>query len=54
MNTPSDMENRNVSDAPLFDPFPEPQTMPKGWDFSGIMPTESLPAVEAAQDAAES
>lgn len=22
--------------APIFDPFPEPQTIPKGWDLSGL------------------
>jgi hypothetical protein len=32
--TTTSNENTNVSDAPLFDPFPEPQTMPSGWDLS--------------------
>ena len=25
-----------VSEAPIFDPFPEPNTMPSGWDLSGF------------------
>jgi len=24
--------------APIFDPFPEPNTMPSGWDLSGLIP----------------
>jgi hypothetical protein len=34
MSTPE--ENPNVSEAPIFDPFPEPNTMPSGWDLSGL------------------
>ena len=29
-------ENPNVTDDPIFDPFPEPNTMPSGWDLSDI------------------
>jgi len=36
MSTPN--ENPNASDTPIFDPFPEPQTMPSGWDLSGLTP----------------
>jgi hypothetical protein len=44
-------QKRDVSDALIFDPFPEPQTMPKGWDINGILSTEKLPAVtEATSD----
>jgi hypothetical protein len=45
MNTPNNKMEIESVQTPIFDPFPEPQTMPKGWDFSGLLPTESLPAV---------
>ncbi len=35
MSTPT--ENLNVSEAPIFEPFPEPNTMPSGWDLSGLI-----------------
>jgi hypothetical protein len=34
MSTPN--ENTTVSEAPIFDPFPETNTMPSGWDLSGL------------------
>ena len=34
MSTPN--ENSNVTEVPIFDPFPEPNTMPSGWDLSGL------------------
>jgi len=36
MSTPT--ENNNVSETPIFDPFPEPSGYPSGWDLSGITP----------------
>ena len=43
MSTPT--ENTDASDAPIFDPFPEPNTMPSGWDLSGLTPDpEPVPA----------
>ena len=27
-------ENTTVPEAPIFEPFPKPQTMPSGWDLS--------------------
>ena len=41
MSTPT--ENPNVPEAPIFDPFPEPNTMPSGWDLSGLTPDPRLP-----------
>lgn len=29
-------ENTKDPETPLFDPFPEPKTMPSGWDLSGF------------------
>jgi hypothetical protein len=54
MNTPNknNMETESAQ-APIFDPFPEPQTMPKGWDFSGLMTIESLPVVMVDTDSLE-
>lgn len=52
MSTPT--ENPNVSETPIFHPFPEPSTMPSGWDLSGLtpdpVPAPKPPAVEAADD----
>ncbi len=44
MSTPD--EEQNVPEAPLFDPFPEPQTMPAGWDLSGLV-SDAGPAPSA-------
>jgi hypothetical protein len=44
MSTPT--ENPSVSDSPIFDPFPEPNTMPSGWDLSGLVP-DPMPAPAA-------
>jgi hypothetical protein len=42
-------ENQKVSDAPIFDPFPEPNTMPAGWDLSGFI-REAGPVFAAPAD----
>jgi len=46
-------EQFEVFPSPLFDPFPEPQTMPKGWDLSALTPNSNLSAVEPAEESAE-
>jgi hypothetical protein len=33
-STTTDEETTQTS---IFDPFPEPQTIPKGWDVSGLV-----------------
>ena len=49
MSTPN--ENPNVSETPIFDPFPEPQTMPCGWDLSGLTPDPApAPATSTTDD----
>jgi hypothetical protein len=53
MNAPK-TKNLEADQRPIFEPFPQPQTMPKGWDFSGFATPESLPTVESAGDEAES
>jgi hypothetical protein len=47
MSTPD--ENTNVSETPIFHPFPEPSTMPSGWDLSGLTP-DPVPAPDAPAD----
>jgi hypothetical protein len=39
-------EDTNVPETPIFDPFPETNTMPSGWDLSGLVP-EPTPATTA-------
>ena len=51
MSTPT--ENTNVSETPIFEPFPEPQTMPSGWDLSGLTPDPVPAPVTPATDDAE-
>ncbi len=54
MNSPfAPQEQYEVFPSPLFDPFPEPQTMPKGWDLSELPPAWSLPAAQPTSDEAE-
>ena len=31
-------EKPNVPETPIFEPFPEPSTMPSCWDLSGLAP----------------
>ncbi len=35
---PTPKEETNATPDPIFDPFPEPQTMPSGWDLSVFIP----------------
>lgn len=54
MNTPSHSDNPNVSNDPIFDPFPEPRAYPSGWDLSGFESPSSLPSVPESDTPAES
>jgi hypothetical protein len=51
MSTPN--ENPNVSETPIFHPFPEPSTMPSGWDLSGFTPDPAPASAEMAGEATE-
>jgi hypothetical protein len=53
MNTPSNPDNPNISEHPIFDPFPEPRAYPSGWDLSGFEAPSSLPAAQPAADEVE-
>jgi hypothetical protein len=51
MSTPD--ENTNASESPIFHPFPEPSTMPSGWDLSGLTPDPQPAPAAPADDAPE-
>jgi hypothetical protein len=51
MSTPN--EDTNVSETPIFEPFPEPNTMPSGWDLSGLTPDPLPASADQASDDAE-
>jgi hypothetical protein len=37
MNAAKTIENE-TNQTSIFEPFPEPQTVPKGWDVSNLIP----------------
>ena len=39
-------ENQNTVDNSAYNPFPEPQTIPSGWDTSGFFSSEPASAEE--------
>ncbi len=50
MSTPN--ETPSVSETPIFHPFPEPSTIPSGWDLSRLTPDPApAPAVPADDEA---
>ena len=49
MNTPD--EDRDFNSA--YNPFPEPQTIPSGWDASAILSAPQPDSVIAEDDSAE-
>ena len=51
MNTPN--EERDMLENSAYNPFPEPQTIPAGWDLSGLTTPETV-AVMNEEDSAES
>lgn len=51
MSTPN--ENPNVSETPIFDPFPETNTMPSGWDLSGFASDPAPVSAAPAEDTPE-
>jgi hypothetical protein len=44
---------QNAVDNSAYNPFPEPQTIPSGWDTSGFYASQSASAEEPS-DSAES
>jgi hypothetical protein len=51
MNTQD--EDRDVFQSHCFDPFPEPQTIPSGWDMSTLLSTMEPVSVQLADDSSE-
>lgn len=49
MNTPN--EEREDCGNSAYNPFPEPQTIPSGWDLSGF---ESAPKADSNKDEEDS
>ena len=43
-------ENQDTVQSPAYNPFPEPQTIPSGWDLSELTPTAKND-LEMAEDA---
>jgi len=47
-------EDTNMSETPIFDPFPEPSGYPSGWDLSGLTPGPetalSTPVVDTPEE----
>ena len=52
MNTPNEDQDVNFNSA--YNPFPEPQTIPAGWDYSALMSTPQTDSVDQEDDFAES
>jgi hypothetical protein len=50
-------ENRDIVQTSAFDPFPQPQTIPSGWDTSGLLsapqPVTGTETVDAADSDAQ-
>jgi hypothetical protein len=47
-------ENQDTVQTSAFDPFPQPQTIPSGWDTSGLISDFQLDSANEAADSAES
>ena len=52
MNTQD--EHRDVFQSHCFDPFPQPQTIPSGWDLSGLFPVPQPDSDQQIDDSTES
>ena len=46
-------ENRDSVHASAYSPFPEPRTIPSGWDTSGLHSTPTTVSAEGADEPAE-
>jgi hypothetical protein len=46
-------ENTTVPENPIFEPFPETNTMPAGWDLSGFTPDPVPALAETVTEATE-
>jgi hypothetical protein len=46
-------EDRDVFQSHCFDPFPEPQTIPAGWDLSTLLSAPTIDTVQQADNPSE-
>jgi hypothetical protein len=46
-------ENRENIHTPAYNPFPEPQTIPSGWDTSGFFSAPEPVLADAENDSTE-
>ena len=46
-------EDRDVLQSHCFDPFPQPQTIPAGWDTDAILSASVNDSVQRADDLSE-
>jgi hypothetical protein len=51
--TTQNNEERDVFATHCFDPFPEPQTIPSGWDTSGFFSAPAPASAMEEDDSAE-
>ncbi len=49
MNTPN--EDTNTVENTAYNPFPEPQTIPSGWDLSGMFSGPQIDMLVDEEDA---
>jgi hypothetical protein len=47
-------EDQDIVYSSAYNPFPEPQTIPSGWDTSGFFSTPAPASTQAADDSADS
>ncbi|HET7145036.1 MAG TPA: hypothetical protein VFI68_13540 [Anaerolineales bacterium] len=47
-------ENSDTIQNSAYNPFPEPQTIPSGWDTSALLSAPKIDSVSEAGDSAES
>ena len=52
MNTQN--ENQDIVDSSVYNPFPEPQTIPAGWDISVLLSAPEPAPVKQEDDSAGS
>lgn len=46
-------EDRDTVQTSAFNPFPQPQTIPSGWDLSGLLSTPQPAPMVDEEDTAE-
>jgi hypothetical protein len=46
-------EDRDVISNSAYNPFPEPQTIPSGWDYSALTSTPEVDAVMNEDETAD-